>query len=62
MDPSNGKTARPEEAVEPSPLLLSVDEKRVLQLYDRLQQLQLELALLTSQKNYVPGEALHRLA
>ncbi|KAI1073912.1 centromere protein H (CENP-H)-domain-containing protein [Whalleya microplaca] len=39
----------------PGPLLLSDDEKRALQLHDRLQQLQLEIALLTAQKNYVPG-------
>ncbi|KAI0011647.1 centromere protein H (CENP-H)-domain-containing protein [Xylariaceae sp. FL0662B] len=39
----------------PSALLLSDDEKRALQLHDRLQQLQLEIALLTAQKNYVPS-------
>ncbi|KAI1494385.1 centromere protein H (CENP-H)-domain-containing protein [Biscogniauxia mediterranea] len=38
----------------PAPLLLSADEKRILELYDRLQQLQLEIALLNAQKNYVP--------
>ncbi|KAI1373698.1 centromere protein H (CENP-H)-domain-containing protein [Hypoxylon crocopeplum] len=37
------------------PLLLSDDEKRVLELHDRLQQLQLEIALLTAQKNYDPS-------
>jgi hypothetical protein len=58
MESPNGNTARPEEAVEPSPLLLSDDEKRVLELYDRLQQLQLEVAMLTSQKNFVPGKFL----
>ncbi|KAI0841149.1 centromere protein H (CENP-H)-domain-containing protein [Hypoxylon sp. FL0890] len=36
----------------PVPLLLSDDERRILELHDRLQQLQLEIALLTAQKNY----------
>ncbi|KAI0595031.1 centromere protein H (CENP-H)-domain-containing protein [Biscogniauxia sp. FL1348] len=40
-----------------APLLLSADEKRVLELYDRLQQLQLEIALLNAQKNYAPDAA-----
>lgn len=44
-----------EGASDPMPLLLSDDEKRVLELYDRLQQLQLETALLTAQKNYKPS-------
>ncbi|KAI1800071.1 centromere protein H (CENP-H)-domain-containing protein [Daldinia bambusicola] len=39
---------------EPTPLLLSDDEKRILGLHDRLQQLQLEIALLTARKNYDP--------
>ncbi|KAI1658312.1 centromere protein H (CENP-H)-domain-containing protein [Daldinia decipiens] len=39
---------------EPTPLLLSDDEKRILSLHDRLQQLQLEIALLTAQKSYDP--------
>ncbi|KAI1089546.1 centromere protein H (CENP-H)-domain-containing protein [Rostrohypoxylon terebratum] len=39
----------------PAPLLLSDDEKRILDLHDRLQQLQLEIALLTAQKNYDPS-------
>ncbi|KAI1397317.1 centromere protein H (CENP-H)-domain-containing protein [Hypoxylon fuscum] len=39
----------------PAPLPLSGDEKRILELHDRLQQLQLEIALLTSQKNYDPS-------
>ncbi|KAI5868209.1 centromere protein H (CENP-H)-domain-containing protein [Durotheca rogersii] len=39
----------------PAPLPLSRDEKRVLELHDRLQQLQLEIALLTAQKKYAPG-------
>lgn len=38
------------------PLLLSEDERQVLELYDRLQQLQLEIALITAQKNYVPSK------
>ncbi|CAJ2513132.1 Uu.00g012510.m01.CDS01 [Anthostomella pinea] len=38
----------------PIPLRLSDDEKRVLELHDRLQQLQLEIAIITAQKNYVP--------
>lgn len=38
------------------PLLLSADETRVLELHDRLQQLQLEIALLNAQNRYVPGE------
>ncbi|KAI5925327.1 centromere protein H (CENP-H)-domain-containing protein [Camillea tinctor] len=44
----------------PAPLLLSADEKRVLELYDRLQQLQLEIALLNAQKNYVPDTSAER--
>ncbi|KAF3062048.1 hypothetical protein GL218_03762 [Daldinia childiae] len=39
---------------EPTPLLLSDDENRILGLHDRLQQLQLEIALLSAQKNYDP--------
>ncbi|KAI8962228.1 centromere protein H (CENP-H)-domain-containing protein [Daldinia sp. FL1419] len=42
---------------EPTPLLLSDDEKRILVLYDRLQQLRLEIALLTAQKNYDPRKS-----
>ncbi|KAI8945621.1 centromere protein H (CENP-H)-domain-containing protein [Xylaria longipes] len=38
----------------PAPLLLSDGEKRVLELHDKLQQLQLEIALLNAQNNYVP--------
>ncbi|KAI0490104.1 centromere protein H (CENP-H)-domain-containing protein [Xylaria cf. heliscus] len=38
----------------PAPLLLSDEEKRVLELHDKLQQLQLEIALLKAQHNYVP--------
>ncbi|KAI0444800.1 centromere protein H (CENP-H)-domain-containing protein [Xylaria telfairii] len=38
----------------PTPLLLSDREKRVLELHDKLQQLQLEIALLNAQNNYVP--------
>ncbi|KAI1209385.1 centromere protein H (CENP-H)-domain-containing protein [Annulohypoxylon truncatum] len=41
-----------------TPLLLSDDEKRILELHDRLQQLQLEIALLTAQKNYDPSTSL----
>ncbi|KAI0875218.1 centromere protein H (CENP-H)-domain-containing protein [Hypoxylon argillaceum] len=37
-----------------TPLVLSDREKRVLELHDRLQQLQLEIALLNAQKKYVP--------
>lgn len=37
-------------------LPLSQDEKRVLELYDKLQQLQLEIALITARKDYTPGE------
>ncbi|KAI1872990.1 uncharacterized protein JN550_003864 [Neoarthrinium moseri] len=40
----------------PSQLLLSEDEGRVLELYDRLQHLQLEIALITAQKNFEPGD------
>ncbi|RWA07995.1 hypothetical protein EKO27_g7102 [Xylaria grammica] len=36
----------------PTPLLLSNSEKRVLELHDKLEQLQLEIALLNAQKNY----------
>lgn len=39
-----------------TPLVLSDREKRVLELHDRLQQLQLEIALLNAQKKYVPGK------
>ncbi|KAI0152079.1 centromere protein H (CENP-H)-domain-containing protein [Hypoxylon sp. NC0597] len=41
----------------PTPLLLSDDERRILELHDRLQQLQLEIALLTAQKNYDPDKS-----
>lgn len=40
----------------PTPFLLSDREKQVLELYDKLQQLQLEIALLNAQKKYVPGK------
>lgn len=46
----------PDVSGKPSPLLLSDDEQRVLELYDRLQQLQLEIALITAQKEYEPSE------
>ncbi|KAK7932583.1 Centromere protein Cenp-H [Apiospora marii] len=36
-------------------LLLSDQEKRVLELYDQLQQLQLEIALINAHNSYVPG-------
>ncbi|KAI0142799.1 centromere protein H (CENP-H)-domain-containing protein [Xylariaceae sp. FL1272] len=36
----------------PTPLLLSNTEKRVLELYDTLEQLQRQIALLNAQKNY----------
>lgn len=39
-----------------SELLLSDQEKRVLALYDQLQQLQLEIALINAHNSYVPGE------
>ena len=38
----------------PPPLPLSDDERRVLELHGRLQQLQLEIALITAQNSYVP--------
>ncbi|KAK9416922.1 putative Centromere protein H (CENP-H)-domain-containing protein [Seiridium unicorne] len=41
-------------------LLLSDDEKRVLELYDKLQQLQLEIALITAQKNYLANDFMAR--
>ncbi|OTA56498.1 hypothetical protein K449DRAFT_408455 [Hypoxylon sp. EC38] len=41
----------------PAPLLLSDDERRILELHDRLQQLQLEIALLTAQNNYNPDKS-----
>lgn len=41
---------------EPGKLLLSDQEKRVLELYDQLQQLQLEIALMNAHNSYVPGE------
>ncbi|KAI0187337.1 centromere protein H (CENP-H)-domain-containing protein [Xylaria flabelliformis] len=44
-----------ENAEAATPLLLSDREKRVLELHDKLQQLQLEIALLNAQNNYVPN-------
>ncbi|KAI8630564.1 centromere protein H (CENP-H)-domain-containing protein [Xylariaceae sp. FL1651] len=44
----------------PTPLLLSNTERRVLELYDKLQQLQLEIALLNAQKDYVPDTTSER--
>ncbi|KAI1503753.1 centromere protein H (CENP-H)-domain-containing protein [Biscogniauxia marginata] len=44
----------------PAPLPLSKDERRILELHDRLQQLQLEIALLNAQRNYVPDTASER--
>ncbi len=41
----------------PTPLLLSDDEKQILESHDRLQQLQLEIALLKAQKNYNPSQS-----
>ncbi|KAI0908425.1 centromere protein H (CENP-H)-domain-containing protein [Ustulina deusta] len=38
----------------PTPLVLSDKEKRVLELHDKLEQLQLEIALLNAHKSYVP--------
>lgn len=46
------------EITEPTQLLLSDQEKRVLELYDQLQQLQLEIALINAHNNYDPGECL----
>lgn len=48
----------------PVHLPLSNTEKRVLELHDKLQQLQLEIALLNAQQNYVPGKlaSFHALA
>ncbi|KAI3332291.1 centromere protein H (CENP-H)-domain-containing protein [Xylariaceae sp. AK1471] len=43
-----------------TPLLLSNTEKRVLELHDKLQQLQLEIALLNAQQNYVPDTTSER--
>ncbi|KAK6846342.1 Centromere protein Cenp-H [Apiospora arundinis] len=42
------------EITEPTQLLLSDQEKRVLELYDQLQQLQLEIALINAHNNYDP--------
>ncbi|KAI0815519.1 centromere protein H (CENP-H)-domain-containing protein [Xylaria sp. FL0064] len=39
----------------PAPLVLSEKEKRVLELHDKLEKLQLEIALLNAQKKYVPN-------
>ncbi|TRX98926.1 hypothetical protein FHL15_000268 [Xylaria flabelliformis] len=44
-----------ENAEAATPLLLSDREKRILELHDKLQQLQLEIALLNAQNNYVPN-------
>ncbi|KAK8045505.1 hypothetical protein PG993_005529 [Apiospora rasikravindrae] len=41
---------------ESSKLLLSDQEKRVLELYDQLQQLQLEIALINAHNSHVPGQ------
>lgn len=43
---------------DPTPLVLAEKEKRVLELHDKLEQLQLEIALVKAQKNYVPGKNL----
>ena len=43
------------------PLLLSDGEKRVLALHDKLQQLQLEIALLKAQQDYAPGIEPHSI-
>jgi len=39
----------------PPPLLLSDDETRILELYDRLQELSLEIALLKARQEHIPG-------
>ncbi|KAI1200874.1 centromere protein H (CENP-H)-domain-containing protein [Nemania serpens] len=49
-----------ESAQVPTPLVLSDRERRVLELHDKLQQLQLEIALLNAQKTYVPDSASER--
>ncbi|KAI1816470.1 centromere protein H (CENP-H)-domain-containing protein [Poronia punctata] len=41
-------------AEEPVPLVISNTEERVLELYDKLQKLQLEIALMNARKHYVP--------
>ncbi|KAI1759563.1 centromere protein H (CENP-H)-domain-containing protein [Hypoxylon sp. FL1150] len=46
-----------ESAENPTPLLLSNGEKDVLELHDRLQELQLEIALLAAQNNYILDRA-----
>lgn len=43
-----------EDSREPQ-LPLSEDERRVLELYDKLQQLQLEIAILNAQKSHQSG-------
>ncbi|KAJ3569199.1 hypothetical protein NPX13_g6162 [Xylaria arbuscula] len=43
-----------QDAEVPTPLVLSDKEKKVLELHDKLEQLQLEIALVKAQKNYVP--------
>ncbi|KAI1360919.1 centromere protein H (CENP-H)-domain-containing protein [Xylaria arbuscula] len=43
-----------QDAEDPTPLVLSDKEKKVLELHDKLEQLQLEIALVKAQKNYVP--------
>ena len=37
------------------PLLLSEDETRILDMYDRLKDLQLEIALLRARHEHIPG-------
>ncbi|KAK9780938.1 putative Centromere protein H (CENP-H)-domain-containing protein [Seiridium cardinale] len=50
----------PSEMPQADALLLSNDERRALELYDKLQQLQLEIALITAQKNYVANNSTAR--
>lgn len=45
-----------EELEVPAPLLLSSTEKQILELHEKLQQLQFEIALLNAQKNHEPSE------
>lgn len=46
---------QPKPDAEIGPLALSKPEREVLELYDRLQELKVEIALLNAQEHYIPG-------
>lgn len=57
MDTSTKEEHPNEVMADDGQLPLSEDEERVLALFDRLQELQLEIALLRAQRDYEPSEA-----